>query len=142
MLDELVPEGSFAGGEEGILAGVPAEEMRGAGVGCVMVAGFPDFVEEEGAGLVDAAMQVESQAAIFLARGSDEGAKFGFKEKVLGFFGAHHDDEGDGVFRKLEDRGTARTAVGKALRGAAGFALGHDGRDCTPNAPKGKRDFL
>ena len=72
-----MPEGGFAGGEKRILAGVPAEEMRRAGVRGVVVAGFPDFVEEEGAGLIRAAVQIELQAAFFLTGRGNERAKFG-----------------------------------------------------------------
>ena len=70
-LGELVPEGGFAGGEQRVFAGVPAEVMRGAGVRGVVVAGFPDFVKEESAGLIGAAVQIVLQAALFLSRGSD-----------------------------------------------------------------------
>ncbi|SRR5579883_721031 len=73
-LCELLPESGFPGGEERILAGVPAEKMGCAGVGGVVITGFPDFVEQERAGLIGAAMQVELQAALFLARGRDQGA--------------------------------------------------------------------
>jgi len=94
-----VPEGGFAGGEERILAGVPAEEMRRARVRGVMFPGFPYLVEEKRAGLISTTMQVELQAAFFLARRSDQGAKLGFEEQVLAFLGAHDDHQGDGVFR-------------------------------------------
>ena len=70
-LSDLVPERGFTRGEERVFAGVPSEEVRRAGVRRVVLASFPDFVEEECAGLVGAAVQVELQAAIFLARGSD-----------------------------------------------------------------------
>ena len=73
-LRELLPEGGFAGGQEGVFASVPAQVMRGAGVPCVVVAGFPNFVKEECAGLVGAAMQIILQAAFFPARGRDERA--------------------------------------------------------------------
>jgi hypothetical protein len=71
MLGELVPEGGFAGGEERVFPGVPAEKMRGAGVSGMVLAGSPDFVEKESAGLVGASMKIESQAALFLARWRD-----------------------------------------------------------------------
>ena len=67
----MVPEGGFAGGEERVFAGVPAEKMRGAGVRGVVLAGSPDFVEKERAGLVGATMKIEPQAALFLARWRD-----------------------------------------------------------------------
>ena len=73
-LRNLLPEGGFLRGEEGVLAGVPAEEMRGARVGGMVVTSGPDFVKEKRAGLIGAAVQVVLQAAFFLARGIDEGA--------------------------------------------------------------------
>ena len=88
----MVPEGGFARGEERVFAGVPAQVMRRAGVGGMVLAGSPDFVKKEGAGLVGATMQVESQAPLFLARWSDERTKFGFEEDVLAFLGAESDD--------------------------------------------------
>jgi hypothetical protein len=54
----LVPEGGFAGGEESVFAGVPAKVVRCAGVRGVVLAGFPDFVKEESAGLIGAAMKI------------------------------------------------------------------------------------
>jgi hypothetical protein len=76
----LVPEGGLAGGEERVFAGVPAKEMRRAGVRNVMFAGFPDFVKEEGAGLIDAAVEIEAEATGFLAGRRKEGAEFGFEK--------------------------------------------------------------
>ena len=107
-----MPEGGFAGCEEGVFAGVPAEEMGCAGVSGVVFAGFPDFVEEESAGLLGATMEIEFEAAIFLAGRSEEGAEFGFEEEVLAFFGAHDYDESDGVFWEFDVGGTAGTAAG------------------------------
>ena len=78
MLCELLPEGGFAGGQECVFAGVPAEKMWGAGVGGVVLAGSPDFVKEESAGLVGASVKIEAQAAHFLARRRDQRAEFGF----------------------------------------------------------------
>lgn len=98
-LRELVPEGGFAGGEERIFAGVPAEKMGRAGVRGVVLAGSPDFVEKESAWLVGASMKIKSQATFFLARRRDQRAELGFEEHVLAFFGAESDDQGDRVFR-------------------------------------------
>ena len=134
-----MPEGGFPGGEKRILAGVPAEEMRRAGVRGVVVAGFPDFVEEEGSGLIRAAVQIELQAAFFLPGRGNERAKFGLEEQVLAFLGPHDHDQGDGVPGEFDDGGSARAA---ALSGFAGFRLGHYGGDCTPNVRKGKGDLV
>ena len=54
--------------------------------------GGPDFVEQEGAGDFDGAMQVVGEAAFFAAGGGDEGAEFGFEEAFLAFLGAQDDD--------------------------------------------------
>jgi hypothetical protein len=70
-------------------------------VGGMVLAGSPDFVEKEGAGLVGATMKVKLKAALFLARWRDERAKFGFEEDVLAFLGAKSDDQGDRIFREF-----------------------------------------
>ena len=115
--------------------------MGRAGVGGMVLAGSPDFVEKEGAGLVGATMQVKSQAPLFLARWSDERTKFGFEEDVLAFLGAESDDQSDCVFREFGDRCAARTPAGRPLRGFAGFVFGHVGGDCTPNSFNGKENW-
>jgi hypothetical protein len=71
VLGDLGPEGGVAPSEEGVFAGVPAEEMRGLGVEAMMFAGSPDFVEQEGAGDFEGAVQVVSEAAFFAAGGGD-----------------------------------------------------------------------
>ena len=68
--------------------------MRG-----VILAGSPDFMEKESAGLVGARVKIESQAPFFLARWRNQRAKFGFEEHVLAFFGSKGDNQGDCVFR-------------------------------------------
>jgi hypothetical protein len=135
----LVPEGGFAGGEQRIFAGVPAEKMGRAGVRGMVLAGSPDFMEKESAGLVDATMKVKSQAPLFLARWCDERAKFGFEEDVLAFLGAEGDDQGDRIFREFRYLCAARTPAGRPLRSFAGFPFGHVGGDCTPNSFNGKQ---
>ena len=49
---DLLPEGGFAGGNEGVLARVPAEKMWGARVRGVMLAACPDLVEQKCTGLI------------------------------------------------------------------------------------------
>ena len=44
-LGELVPKGGFAGSEERVFTRVPAEKMRRAGVGGMVLAGSPNFME-------------------------------------------------------------------------------------------------
>ena len=134
-----MPEGGFAGGEQRVFTGVPAEEMGRAGVRGVVFAGFPDFVKEEGAGLIRAAVQVVLQAALFLTGGCYQRSKFGLKKQVLAFFGAHDHNQGDGVFGELDDGGSAGAA---AFCGFTGFRLSHYGGDCTPKEAESKGDFL
>ena len=115
--------------------------MRGAGVRGVILAGSPDLVEEEGAGLVGASVEIESQAAFFLARRRDQRAEFGFKEHVLAFLGAEIDDESDCVFRKFRDCGAVGFAPEGPSGGFAGFWFRHVGGDCTPNSFNGKEEW-
>ena len=110
-------------------------------MGGMVLAGSPDFVEKEGAGLVGATMQIKSQAPLFLARWRDERAKFGFEEEVLAFLGAESNDLGDGVFWEFGDRCAARTPADRPLRSFAGFVFGHVGGDCTPNSFNGKENW-
>jgi hypothetical protein len=140
MLGELVPEGGFAGGEECVFAGVPTEKMRSASVSGMVLASSPDFMEKESTGLVGATMKIEPQAALFLARGREESAEFGFEKDLLAFLGAKRDDEGDCIFRKFRDRGAAGSAPGGPPGGFAGFPFGHVGGDCTPNRSNGKEN--
>ena len=99
LLGDLLPERAFAGGQEGVLASVPAEEVRGAGMGGVVFAGRPNFVEQECPGVIGAAMQVVPQAAFLSTRGTNEGAELGFEEQVLPLLGAQRDDEREGTLR-------------------------------------------
>src|SRR6266404_1151525 len=114
VLGELLPEGGFAAGEEGVFAGVPAQEMRGLGVEAMVFAGGPDFVEQEGAGDFEGAVQVVGEAA---------------------FLGAEDDDQGYGVLGELG--GPARTRLASRC-GLLSFALRHGGGDCTPIKGKEK----
>lgn len=70
-LSDLGPESSFAGNQEGVFARVPTEEMRSLRVEAMIVARSPNLVEEEGAGRVDRAVKVVSEAALFAARWGD-----------------------------------------------------------------------
>src|SRR5258708_33764720 len=101
VLGELLAEGGFAAGEEGVFAGVPAQEMRGLGVEAMVFAGGPDFVEQEGAGGFEGAVQVVGEAAFFAAGGGGEGAGVCFGGGGLAFLGAGGDGQGYGVFLGL-----------------------------------------
>jgi hypothetical protein len=126
----LVPGGGVAGGEEGVFAGVPAEEVGSLVVGGVMIAGFPDFVQEIHAGLIGAAVEIVLKAAFFLARGMNESAEFGFEEQVLTFACAQRNDNSNGALGKFFGFCAMRFATAS---GALRFSFGHDGGDCTAN---------
>lgn len=117
--------------------------MGGAGVRGVVFAGSPDFVEKESARLVNATMEIESQAAFFLSRWRDQRAKFGFEEHVLAFLGTKRDDECDCMLWKLRSLGAAGAPTRQSLWSFAEFPFGHVGGDCTPNAAnrKYKRNY-
>jgi hypothetical protein len=146
-LDDLLPEGGFLGSQEGILASIPAKEVQGAGVGGMVFPAFPDFVEEESAGLIRTAMKIVLQAAFLLACGTDESTQLRFQKEVLAFLGTKSDDQSQGPFGKLCDLGTARLSAGAPLYGFLRFSFGHVGGDFTPTEPKrnencGKRLFF
>ena len=115
--------------------------MWGAGVGGVVLACSPDFVEEESARLIGAGVKIESQAALFLSRGSDQRAEFGFEEHVLAFFGSKRDDKGDRMLRQFCDRGAFGAATRRSTRGFAGLLFRHVGGDCTPKGLNGKQNW-
>jgi hypothetical protein len=135
LLSELLPEGDVAPGEERVLAGVPAQEMRGLGVQAMVFAGGPDFVEQEGAGDFEGAVQVVGEAAFFAAGGGDEGAEFGFEQRLLAFLGAEDDGQGYGVLGEFGGCASSRLAP---RCGPFCFALRHGRGDCTPTGRKEK----
>lgn len=98
ILDHLLPVGDLAGGEEGVLAGVPAQKVRRVGVPRVSLAAGPHFMEQEGHGAVEGAVQVVGEAAVFFACGAYQGAQFGFEEHVLPVAWSQLHDECYGVF--------------------------------------------
>jgi hypothetical protein len=104
--------------------------MRRFGVCGVVVAGLPNFVEEVGAGLIGAAVEIVLKAAFFFSRGSDECAKFRFEKQVLAFAGAQENDQGNGAFGEF--LGFCAMCFA-AASGALRFSFGHDGGDCTAN---------
>ena len=100
-----------------------------------MFAGGPDFVQQEGAGDLERAVQVVGEAAVLATGGGDERAELGFEEAFLAFFGAQDDDQGYGVFGELGGGAGTRLAPGC---GFLCFALRHGGGDCTPTRRKEK----
>jgi hypothetical protein len=102
--------------------------VRGLGVCCVVVASFPNFVEQIRAGLIGATVEVVLQATLFLPRRGDERAKLCFEKEILAFAGAQENDEGNGAFGEFLDFCVMWFAAASAwLR----FSFGHDGGDCT-----------
>ena len=97
----MLPVGDVAGGEERVLAGVPAKEVGRVGVAGMGFAAGPDFVEQEGGGAFGGAVQVIGEAAVFLSSGTDKGAQFGFEEHLLAVARAQLDDERHSAFREL-----------------------------------------
>ncbi len=114
--------------------------MWRSGVRGVVLAGSPDFMEKESAGLVGATMKIESQAALFLARRCNKSTEFGFEKDVLAFLGAQRNDKRNGTFRELCDRRAVGAPPGGPPRGFAGFLFWHVGGDCTPNGSIGKEN--
>ncbi len=139
LLSELLPEGGVAAGEERVFAGVPAQEMRGLGVQAMVFARGPDFVEQEGAGDFEGAVQVISEAAFFAAGGGDERAKFGFEQRLLAFLGAEDDGQGYGIFWELGGCTSSRLTP---RCGPFCFAHRHGRGDCTPRLTFGKKPKL
>jgi hypothetical protein len=139
---DLLPEGGVAGGEEGVLARVPAQEMGRACVGGVMFAAGPNFVQEEMPRLIGAAMEIVLEAAFFLAGGADEGAEFGFEQEILAFSGAQeHDESHRRLWQFLAFCGFEFAPSWTAAGGLAGFSFGHVGGDCTPTGRKSNGDL-
>ena len=74
ILGDVLPERGFLGGQEGVLARVPAKEMRCARMRRMVFAAFPDFVKKKCAGLICTAVQIVLEAAFFLACRANQGA--------------------------------------------------------------------
>jgi hypothetical protein len=81
--EDLLPETGVTRCEEGVLAGVPSEEVRRVDVAGVGFAAGPDFVEHETGWGFRRAMQVVGEAAVFFACRAHEGAEFGFEKHFL-----------------------------------------------------------
>ena len=138
----MLPERGVARGQQRIFAGVPAQKVRSAGVSGVVFAAGPDFVEEESARPVCAAMQVVLQAALLFSGGADQGAEFGFKQRFLAISGAKQDDEGNCAFRQFGDRCAAPfQSTSAPFCGFLCPSFGHDGGDCTPTGWKSNREL-
>src|SRR5580704_4930182 len=127
---DLLPETGVTRGEERVLAGVPAEEVRRVDVARVGFAAGPDFVEHETGWGFRGAVQVVGEAAVFFACGAYQGAELGFEEHFLAVARAQLHDQCHGFFRELGVFSLPRFArTGWLL---LRFALRHNGRDSTP----------
>lgn len=89
--------------------------MQGAGVGAMVVAGGPDFVDHVGPRLIGGDVKIVLETAGFLAAGTDESTEFGLQEEVLAFFGAEGGDQGDGALGKFGDFCGVGIAAGVAF---------------------------
>lgn len=123
----VVPDGGVAGDQQRIFARVPTQEMRSAGVRGVVFAAGPDFMEQVGAGVLEAAVQVVLQAPLFFASGSDEGTKLSFEKQLLALLGAQYDDQRYGFFGEFDRFCATQTATRTPSGGLATFGLGHVG---------------
>src|SRR6516164_2926978 len=141
-LRDLLPEGGVTRGQQRVFAGVPAQEMRRARVRSVMFAAGPDFVEQKSSRLVRAAVQVILETAFLFARGTNQGAKFGFEKRFLAIPGAEQDDECKRAFWQLRHGCAAPFRnVSPPLCNFLWFSFGHDGGDCTPTGRKSNREL-
>jgi hypothetical protein len=123
----VVPDGRVARDQQRVFAGVPAQEMRRARVRRVVLTAGPDFMQEVGAGVLQTAMQIVLQAAVFLARGADQSAKLGFQEQLLALSGAQNHDHGYGILWEFDAFRTRRTSVSAPSGGLTTFGFGHVG---------------
>jgi hypothetical protein len=102
----------------------------------VVLATFPNFVEEKRAWLLGGAVKIVLQTAFFLARGTDERAQFRFEQQVLALFGAEHHNQSESTLGKLGDFCALRPATGPPLDRFLRFSFRHVGGDCTPTGHK------
>src|SRR5262249_49832542 len=122
------PESGLAGGQQRVLARVPAKKVRRFGVVGVGIAREPDFVQQKRGGRVGGTVQRVGQAALFLARRGDQGAPLGFEQQSPTIARAQRDHERDRALRELGNQERLRSAGRLAPGAFFGFALGHGGR--------------
>jgi len=131
--DDLGPERGVATCEEGVFAGVPAQEVEGLGMKAMMLAAGPYFMQQKGPRRRGAAVQIVPQAAIFAARRRNQRAQLGLEQTVLPIFGSQNHDECHSLFGQLaRSRGVSFLTRG-AGRNLLRLAFRHRGRDCTPS---------
>ena len=97
----MLPEGRVARGQERVLTGVPAEEVRRVDVAGMGFATGPNFVEQEGGRSFRGAMQIVGEAAVFFACGAHQGAELGFEEYFLTVAWSELHDKCDSILREL-----------------------------------------
>ena len=72
----LLPEAGVARGYQGVLAGIPAQEMRSLIVSLVMLAAGPDFVEKEQVRIIERTVQIVLQTAFLFSCRRNQRANF------------------------------------------------------------------
>ena len=88
QLDELLPEGHVARGQQRIFAGIPAQEMGRLGVSRMMRAACPDLMKKKLAGVLERMMQIVLQTPLLPSGGREQSADFRFKQQMLPFLRA------------------------------------------------------
>ncbi len=141
-LGDLLPEGGFAGDQERILSGVPAEKMRRTCVRGVVLARFPDFMQEKLARQIRGTVQIVLQTAFFPAGRRNQRAQLRFQKQFLAFLSADNHSERHRVLGEFRDpRAFKPSVTGPAPRASLRFSFGHIGGDCTPSAAKSNGEF-
>src|SRR6266403_1902475 len=127
--DDLGPERGVATCEEGVFAGVPAQEVGGPGMKAMMLAAGPYFMQQKGGPRRrGAAVQIVPQAAIFAARRGNQRAQLRLEQTVLPIFGSQNHDECHGLLGQLA-RSRGVSPLTRARRNLLRLAFRHRGRD-------------
>lgn len=139
MLSHLLPERSVAGCQERVLAGIPAQKMRRAGVAQMIFAAGPSFVKHECAMPVRRPVQVIRDAAIFFSCRAEERAQLRFQQHFLTVPRPKQYDQCHRIFRSPLTRPSARfsrttassSSPASSSRSFPACAFHHIARDST-----------
>src|SRR5262249_13909465 len=105
----------------------------------MMLARFPNFVQQKRTASVRRAVQIVLHAAVCLARWRYQPLEFRQKEWFVTRVGAHKSDDRDSTLRQIGMICSAASFRASALqRSFLRLLFGHRGGDCTPNTPIGK----
>src|SRR5262249_10465475 len=105
----------------------------------MMLARFPNFVQQKRTGSVRRAVQIVLQAAVFFASWRYQRLQFRLKEWFVTRARAHKSDDRDATLRQLGMICSAASFRASALpRSFLRLLFGHRGGDCTPNSAIGK----